>query len=296
MFKRLFKKNRKEQKTHSSPLHDVLNKEKSLTDEEIDCFLNREIQRGISKRERGDVFNSEYINEHDILFDEAARLIVAHQQGSTSIIQRKLSIGYNRAGRLMDALESAGIVGPAQGAKPREVYVSDEHTLAKILDSDVTLEVNKYYGLSKSEEMFREHILPLKSEYIENKVEAHFRKKEEELENKLKEELRQQLLAEEEERKEKLRISQLKEEVKREMMDEGLLSEENDAYLKRERIPQDIQDRVWNRDGGKCVMCGSREKLEFDHIIPFSRGGSNTYRNLQILCERCNRQKGNSIG
>lgn len=75
------------------------------------------------------------LNDRDPLFDEAARLIVVHQQGSTSLIQRKFSIGYNRAGRLMDQIESAGIVGPAQGSKPREVYISDEYSLEKLLDS-----------------------------------------------------------------------------------------------------------------------------------------------------------------
>ncbi len=62
----------------------------------------------------------------DPLFEEAARLIVIHQQGSTSLIQRKFSIGYNRAGRLMDQIEKAGIVGPTRGAKPREVLCTDE--------------------------------------------------------------------------------------------------------------------------------------------------------------------------
>lgn len=62
----------------------------------------------------------------DPMFDEAARLIVVHQQGSTSLIQRKFAIGYNRAGRLMDQLERAGIVGPVRGSKPREVLVADE--------------------------------------------------------------------------------------------------------------------------------------------------------------------------
>ena len=65
----------------------------------------------------------------DSLFEEAARLIVIHQQGSTSLIQRKFSIGYNRAGRLMDQLEKAGIVGPAMGSKPREVLCADEMDL-----------------------------------------------------------------------------------------------------------------------------------------------------------------------
>jgi hypothetical protein len=62
------------------------------------------------------------------------------------------------------------------------------------------------------------------------------------------------------------------------------------------RIPQNVMDKVWNRDSGKCVKCGSNQKLEFDHIIPFSKGGSNTYRNIQLLCEGCNRSKSNNIG
>lgn len=73
------------------------------------------------------------LNDRDPLFEEAARLIVVHQQGSTSLIQRKFSIGYNRAGRLMDQLEAAGIVGPTQGSKPREVYIADEYHLEQLL-------------------------------------------------------------------------------------------------------------------------------------------------------------------
>ena len=61
-------------------------------------------------------------------------------------------------------------------------------------------------------------------------------------------------------------------------------------------ITQNVKDRVWNRDGGKCVQCDSNENLQFDHIIPFSKGGANTYRNIQLLCEQCNRQKSNKIG
>ncbi|MDR0333637.1 MAG: DNA translocase FtsK [Dysgonamonadaceae bacterium] len=82
-----------------------------------------------------DQMSSVDMNDRDSLFDEAARLIVMQQQGSTSLIQRKFSIGYNRAGRLMDQIERAGIVGPAQGSKPREVYISDEYSLEKLLDS-----------------------------------------------------------------------------------------------------------------------------------------------------------------
>ena len=65
--------------------------------------------------------------QRDSSFEEAARLVVLHQQGSTSLIQRKLSIGYNRAGRIIDQLESAGIVGPFEGSKARKVLISDEY-------------------------------------------------------------------------------------------------------------------------------------------------------------------------
>ena len=63
----------------------------------------------------------------------------------------------------------------------------------------------------------------------------------------------------------------------------------------REPIPEDVRFAVWRRDGGKCVRCGSKKTLEFDHIIPFSKGGSNTERNIQLLCEKCNREKSNKI-
>lgn len=73
--------------------------------------------------------------DRDVLFDDAARLIVMHQQGSTSLIQRKLKLGYNRAGRLIDQLEAAGIVGAFEGSKAREVLIKDEVSLEQLLSS-----------------------------------------------------------------------------------------------------------------------------------------------------------------
>jgi S-DNA-T family DNA segregation ATPase FtsK/SpoIIIE len=75
------------------------------------------------------------LSDRDALFEDAARLIVAHQQGSTSLIQRKLKLGYNRAGRLIDQLEAAGIVGPFEGSKAREVLIKDELSLEQLLTS-----------------------------------------------------------------------------------------------------------------------------------------------------------------
>ena len=77
---------------------------------------------------------------------------------------------------------------------------------------------------------------------------------------------------------------------------EEIIKEVYDRPVRSRRISQDVKDKVWNRDGGKCVQCGSNENLEFDHIIPFSKGGANTYRNLQLLCESCNRSKSDKIG
>ena len=74
------------------------------------------------------------LSDRDPLFEDAARLVVSSQTGSTSLLQRKLKLGYNRAGRLTDQLEVAGIVGPSEGSKPRQVLVQDEYSLEKLLN------------------------------------------------------------------------------------------------------------------------------------------------------------------
>jgi hypothetical protein len=66
--------------------------------------------------------------------------------------------------------------------------------------------------------------------------------------------------------------------------------DETDRY-----IPSEVKMNVWRRDQGKCVQCGSKENLEYDHIIPVSKGGSNTERNIQLLCQTCNRKKAAGI-
>lgn len=81
----------------------------------------------------GNEFSDMDMSKRDPLFEEAARLIILNQQGSTSLIQRKFSIGYNRAGRIVDQLEAFGILGPPDGSKPRQVLVTDEYELEKRL-------------------------------------------------------------------------------------------------------------------------------------------------------------------
>ena len=95
-----------------------------------------------------------------------------------------------------------------------------------------------------------------------------------------------QLLLWEREQKRTRRFQRLK----KEMLSERALED-----ARRERIPEDVRIFVWKRDEGRCVQCGSQDKLEFDHMIPVSKGGGNTARNIQLLCETCNRRKSASI-
>ena len=78
--------------------------------------------------------------------------------------------------------------------------------------------------------------------------------------------------------------------------DATIIGESNNTIANSRRITQKVKDQVWKRDEGKCVECGSNENLEFDHIIPHSKGGANTYRNIQLLCQPCNRVKSDKIG
>jgi hypothetical protein len=266
-----------------------------LTEEEISYFINNEIENRIK-----DLYSSESVgidssmidfSKRDPLFVEAAHLIVENQQGSTALIQRKFSIGYNRAGRIVDQLEVAGIIGPFEGSKARQVLVLNDFRLNHILKN-----LGCDNGGSETEIYFKEHVLPTKIDYIEKKVQEISLQKEEQKIAILKEDIKQQLLKKEKEKTEKSRVQELEDQVRKEMIERGELLNDLEEKERRKPIPQNVQDKVWNRDGGQCVNCGSREKLEFDHIIPFSKGGSDTFRNLQLLCERCNRQKHNKIG
>ena len=89
----------------------------------------------VDENEGGPIESGVEMGKFDPMFAEAARLVVINQSGSTSLIQRKFSIGYNRAGRLMDQLEATGIVGKADGSKPRPVLVADEVQLDRILET-----------------------------------------------------------------------------------------------------------------------------------------------------------------
>ena len=89
------------------------------------------------------------------------------------------------------------------------------------------------------------------------------------------------------------RRRQLEKEIRQELIDSGELFGDK---TKRPPIPREVADAVWRRDGGRCVYCGSTENLQYDHIIPFSKGGATTLENLQLLCQKCNLDKSNHIG
>ena len=95
------------------------------------AFLLPEYHGEANGSEAGDVD----LSKKDPMFEDAAKVIVANQSGSTSLIQRRFSIGYNRAGRIMDQLEAAGIVGPSEGSKARQVLIMDEMQLERIFDN-----------------------------------------------------------------------------------------------------------------------------------------------------------------
>lgn len=229
-------------------------------------------------RDEDNLFST-YVENLDPVIEDAARLIVQCQIGSTSLLQRRMKLGYNRAGRLMDQLEHIGVVGINQGLKARDVLIKDETEFEHFLQTRFKFyktDIRAFYEDHKSEIERRKH------EYQEQKRQQQILYE--------KDLIRQELL-------EKDRKRQLQREVYKELFDKGALSNQPvDKEWSREPIPQDIMDKVWNRDGGRCVKCGSQENLEFDHIIPFSKGGANTYRNLQILCKKCNVEKSNKIG
>ena len=97
-----------------------------------DAFLLPEYNDGNDGESGSDVG----IEDRDALFEEAAKVVVTHQQGSASLLQRKLKLGYNRAGRIVDQLEAAGIIGPFEGSKARQVLISDLQSLEQYLNYD----------------------------------------------------------------------------------------------------------------------------------------------------------------
>jgi hypothetical protein len=245
-------------------------------------------------------------NGRNPLFEDAAFLIVAAQQGTASLLQRRLKLDYDRANIIIDQMEAAGIVGPFEGRKHREVKFASDSSLEQFL-KDLNIKDGSHRNPIYDKNFFNYiDSLPFidksanRNFFGENKVEIEKRiaekkqikqvEKLREIERQEKEVIKKKLLEREHNKR-------LHEEARAELFEKGELFRKYGKREKsREHISQEIMDQVWNRDGGRCVMCGSQENLEFDHIIPHSKGGAATYRNLQILCKSCNIQKSNKIG
>lgn len=244
----------------------------NLTSDEKELLIHKLAKNEIS------IYDSK-ANTLDPLLKEAARAIVINKNASIGFLQTNMKVGYNQCGRLLDQLESFGIVGPNLGSTSREILFKELEDLDNYLKNnigDVKIDLQEFYNTHKNE------IETLRTEYQKTEIE-NIRKKE-------RESIKQYLL-------EKERLRQLNKEIQQELISEGKIkTKDENQELRREQIPKDLMDRVWNRDNGKCVECGSKENLEFDHIIPFSKGGATTYRNLQILCKSCNLEKSNKIG
>jgi S-DNA-T family DNA segregation ATPase FtsK/SpoIIIE len=112
-----------------------------ISTEEIEKITNSiYVQKGYSKRymlpsmfEKKAQSSGNFLADLDPMFEDAARVIVRHQQGSVSLLQRRLKLGYSRAARIVDQLEDAGIVGPSEGSKAREVKIENEQQLDTLL-------------------------------------------------------------------------------------------------------------------------------------------------------------------
>ena len=97
-------------------------------------MLNSKLIKSLKKLDEKELESKDFdLADRDPLFEDAARLIVQSQIGSTSLLQRRMKLGYNRAGRLMDQLETAGIVGSSQGSKARDVLIKTESELDQFL-------------------------------------------------------------------------------------------------------------------------------------------------------------------
>lgn len=244
---------------------------------------------------------SDYISaDKNQLLADAARLIVSTQVANSSILQDQFRIGKNLAMHLMYILQIENIVkfDAATEIDLNIKFKADKEVLFKTLP-ELENYINRGF-LTYTSNWTTE--IEMKQFFEENRNEIESRKeelllqirekqliKEENLKNE-REQIKQDLLEKERKRK-------LQREVLRGLIDEGVIYNSLQSQEgKRQPIPQDVMDKVWNRDGGKCTFCGSQENIEFDHIIPFSKGGSNTYRNLQILCKKCNLKKSDRIG
>lgn len=197
----------------------------------------------------------------------------------SSHICYELGVGSIRQGRLVNWFNQRGIAMKYMSY----IYNTQPIYYAFITHDDVDAYFDKYISANEQERagMDREYRSDMESwEEEQNKQYKAYQDAEER--RRIAERI-----------KEKQRRRQLEKEVRQELIDSGELFGDK---TKRPPIPREVADAVWRRDGGRCVFCGSTENLQFDHVIPFSKGGATTLENLQLLCQKCNLDKSNHIG
>lgn len=226
----------------------------------------------------------------------AAVLFVKRQEASILLMQNELQIDKSLAVRIISQLETNNIVGPSTGgSKSRTVLV---HSLEHL---DHIFSFPNHSSIPEDLKELEDYIFTLKKQYeciIEKRIDDKIEEIGTENRKRLKKkEIREKILDRQKKSLGKAAENELYNQIFKEMVNNNEIDENFVTFSNnREMIPTDIMDAVWRRDGGKCVECGSDDSLEFDHIIPFSLGGATSYRNLQILCKKCNIKKSNHIG
>lgn len=208
-------------------------------------------------------------NNSDLSTDivkQVAYYCLRENNTQTSCIKRDFNFSYRQTGKIMDVLEKMGIIRSVRN-----------HPFIKELSVSSFEEIDAIFN---NESILTDDVVTQNKVNVDSEPDSRKTWMEQE-----KQRIKENILKQRE-----LRESRKK--AKEELIAEGLI----ENTKRREPIPQHVQDAVWRRDGGKCVKCGSQENLEFDHIIPLSKGGSNTVRNIQLLCQKCNREKSNKIG
>lgn len=177
----------------------------------------------------------------------------------------------------MDQLESMGLIGHYKDGSSRDIFIKSENDLNLLFHKDKleqNIKLEHAIELDDRKRYYRD---------IRNQEEEALKR---EAIEKQKNIIKQDIIYKQRKRElEKIAIQEL--------INEGIVFPDAN---KRPPIPRDTVDAIWNRDGGKCVYCGSTENIHLDHIIPFSKGGATCLENLQLLCEKCNKSKSNKIG
>jgi len=210
---------------------------------------------------------------YDELLPEAAKLVVEAQTGSTSILQRKLTLGYNRAGRIIDQLEQLQIVGPFLGSEPRKVQIKSKDELEKYLQL-IYGSFKTYYHENKPE-------IDALVRQLENAAEIETsRQKESE---RIKEIENQKLKLIEQNQK-----KAIKQEAFRQIISEILVARKiKDQNGNEILLPDELGIKVWQKYNGKLANCGIGEKVGVEPIILPFKSNDNSLANLQLLCNTC---------